>query len=236
MVDRARPQRVALRRQTVLDTAVALADAEGLGALSMRRLADALGVVPMALYKHVADKEDLLDGIVGTLIDQVPETTVRPAGDWRLAAHETLTAMRAVVMSHPWARRVIETRTRRTPTVLGHMERVSQIFLGAGFSPDLTHHVMHVLGSRIWGFSPELFDESIGSSAGRRSTSGDPDPDDYPGILAIAADARSRRPEASGCDEDFEFAFALEVILDGVARLHQEGWASSAGGGEEARS
>jgi AcrR family transcriptional regulator len=218
--------RATLRRETVLATAVALADAEGLDAVSMRRLADALGVVPMALYKHVADKEDLLDGMVDTVIGEVPPTSDLRADQWRAAVHETLLATRAVVTRHPWARRALETRTVRTPVVLGHMERVSQLFLRAGFPPDLTHHVMHLLGTRIWGFSAELFDETAGGSRSRRRTSGEPDPGDYPGILAIAADARARRPDATGCDEDFEFTFALDVLLDGIARLRRSRWTS----------
>ena len=219
--------RATLRRESVLATAVALADAEGLEAVSMRRLADTLGVVPMALYKHVADKEDLLDGMVDTVIGEVPPTSDLRADQWRAAVHETLLATRAVVTRHPWARRALETRTVRTPVVLGHMERVSQLFLRAGFSPDLTHHVMHLLGTRIWGFSAELFDESAGGARARRRTSGEPDPRDYPGILAIAADAHARRPDATSCDEDFEFGFALDVLLDGIARLRRSGWTST---------
>ena len=226
------PPRVAatrdpLHRDAVLAAAVALADTEGLAALSMRRLADALGVVPMALYKHVSDKEDLLDGMVDLLVSQVPEPAPHRPDQWRGVVRDTLLATRAVVTGHPWARRALETRSVRTPVVLGHMERVGQLFLRAGFSPDLTHHVMHLLGTRIWGFSAELFDESAGAPHGeRRRTSGDPDPRDYPGILAIAADAHARRPDATGCDEDFEFAFALDVMLDGIDRLLRAGWVS----------
>ncbi len=222
--------RAPLDRKTVLRAAIALADAEGLDAVSMRRLAQDLGVVPMALYKHVSDKEDLLDGVVATLIEDLPVLPVRPVSQWRKAVQDTIAGARAMVATHPWSRRAIESRTRRTPAVLGHMERVSQLFLGAGFTPDLTHHVMHLLGNRIWGFSPELFPESS-SAAGStpRRAEPAPDPADYPGILAIAADARARRPDAAGCDEDFEFDFALEVILDGVARLRRIGWVSDAG-------
>jgi AcrR family transcriptional regulator len=217
-----------LSRARVLRAAIALADAEGLDAVSMRRLAETLGVVPMALYKHVSDKEDLLDGMVATLIEDLPAVDGGDPRRWRGAVRETIAGARSVVTAHAWARRAIETRTLRTPAVLGHMERLTQLFLAAGFSPDLTHHVMHLLGNRIWGFSPELFNESPDQPAPtKRRTSGEPDPKDYPGILLIAADARARRPEATGCDEDFEFDFALDVILDGVARLHRSGWDST---------
>ncbi|MGL5816280.1 MAG: TetR/AcrR family transcriptional regulator [Phycicoccus sp.] len=225
------PDRGPLDRTTVLRAAIALADAEGLDAVSMRRLAETLHVVPMALYKHVADKDDLIDGVVATLVGDMAVAEAAPANRWRTTVRETILDARAVVRAHPWARRAIETRSVRTPAVLAYLERLTQVFLGAGFSPDLTHHVMHLLGNRVWGFSPELFDDPAGSPAttpGRRRTSGTPDPQDYPGILRIAADARARRPGAERCDEDFEFEFALDVILDGVARLRRSGWESRA--------
>jgi hypothetical protein len=109
------------------------------------------------------------------------------------------------------------------------MEAVTSLFLAGGLSPDLTHHVMHVLGNRIWGFSPELFNDPGGRPApDRPRTSGEPDPADFPGILAIAADAAARRPGATGCDEEFEFRFALDLILGAVERLQADGWSSTA--------
>ncbi|WP_076260052.1 TetR/AcrR family transcriptional regulator [Intrasporangium flavum] len=221
--------RVPLNRARVLRAAVAHADAHGIDGLSMRRLAESLGVVPMALYKHVADKEDLLDGMVDTLVAGMPRVAAERPNRWRTAVQDTVLGARDVVTSHPWGRRAVETRVVRTPVVLGHMEHLTSLFLAGGFTPDLTHHVMHLLGNRIWGFSPELFDESgapTPTTGTRRRTSGEPDPADYPGILAVAADARARRPGATSCDEDFEFAFALDVLLDAVARLHRAGWQS----------
>ncbi|MBP6996798.1 MAG: TetR/AcrR family transcriptional regulator [Phycicoccus sp.] len=220
--------RPALNRAGIVAVAVTLADEEGADALSMRRVADALGVVPMALYRHVADKEDLLDGLVDSVIGEfaAPAGHAETTGDWRVPVRAAAFDARQVVARHPWARRAIETRTQRTPAVLAHMERLTQLFLDGGLSPDLTHHAMHVLGNRIWGFSPELFNDP-GHQAVRRPSLGPvPDPDDYPGILAIAADARGRRPDAVGCDETFEFGFALDLILDGVHRLHESGWVS----------
>lgn len=233
------PRRPRLNRKAVLRAATALADAEGLDAVTMRTLAERLGVVPMALYKHVADKEDLLDGMVDTLIDDMPRPPTLPADQWRSAIRATLTGAREIIAEHTWARRAIETRTERTGAVLGHMDRISGIFIAAGFSTDLTHHVMHLIGNRIWGFSPELF---TGSESAPRSARRDPyvegrrtrrriapdlNPTDYPAIVAIAADAAARRPGATGCDEDFEFAFALDVLLDGIGRLHDAGWSSA---------
>lgn len=221
-------RRVGLTRARVVQAAIELADAHGLDAVTMRRVAEGLGVVPMALYKHVGDKEDLVDGMVDAVIEEFPPTPVTT--DWQRAVATVVGGARTVVTAHPWARRALETRTVRTPVVLGYMERISQCFLTAGFTPDQTHHVMHLLGSRIWGFSPELFTapaageaRPVRKSDPRRSA---PDPADYPGILAIAAEAHARRPGATGCDEDFEFGFALEVLLDGIARLREAGFES----------
>lgn len=224
-----RGPREPLSRRRVLTAAIELADGEGLDAVTMRHLAERLDVVPMALYKHIADKEDLLDGMVDTLIEQMALDTRHRPSQWRHGIEAMLEQARQVVSRHLWARRAIETRTLRTATVLARMERVSQVFLEAGFSPDLTHHVMHLLGNRIWGFSPELFTggpQSSPESSARRSTGPTPIPGDYPGILAIAADSHARRPAADGCDEDVEFAFALDVILEGVARLRRARWSS----------
>ena len=222
------PSRATLSRSAVLAAAVALADEEGADAVSMRRLSETLGVVPMALYKHVANKEDLLDGMVEQVLGEIAPTptdptTTAPDACWEAAVRHTVMQARAMLTRHPWARRVIETRQARTPAVLVHMERLTSAMIGGGLAPDLAHHAMHTLGNRIWGFSPELFTGEPTATRGGPAL----DPADYPGILAVAADARARRPGAQGCDEDAEFAFALDLILDALARLHATGWSST---------
>ena len=129
----------------------------------MRRLAQELGVVPMALYKHVANKEELLDGMVDALVSEI-DPPVRDAG-WKNAVRLRVLSARQALLRHPWARQVLESRTNKTPAVLGYMDSFIGMFLAGGFSVDLTHHVMHALGSRMWGFTQELFDDSAGGSA-----------------------------------------------------------------------
>ena len=124
----------------------------------MRRLAQRLGVVPMALYKHVADKDELLDGMVDVVIEEFAPPD--PALGWKDRVRQQLLSARRAVLRHPWARRAIESRTQRTPAVLAYMDAVAGTLIAGGFSADLAHHVMHALGNRIWGFSPEMFDES----------------------------------------------------------------------------
>ncbi|MBB3677543.1 TetR/AcrR family transcriptional regulator [Modestobacter versicolor] len=228
-----RGRRVPLNRDRVLQAAVALADQVGVEALSMRRLAQELGVVPMALYKHVASKDELLDGMVDAVLGEVEP--VDPALDWQDAVRRRVLSARRAVLRHPWARRAIESRTRRTPTVLGYMDALAGEFRAGGFSVDLTHHVMHALGNRMWGFSPELFEEPPRE---------DPAPADpaeqeavvrafgqrYPHVLEIATAATGGDlgRVGEGCDEQFEFEFALDLLLDGFGRLQRQGWASRA--------
>ena len=221
----------------MLDAAVALADEVGIEALSMRRLAQELGVVPMALYKHVANKEELLDGMVDALVSEI-DPPVSGAG-WKDAVRLRVLSARRALLRHPWARQVLETRTNKTPAVLGYMDSFIGMFLAGGFSVDLTHHVMHALGSRMWGFTQELFDDSAGGSPA-------PQPvlppeaqaamfkemaERYPNILQVAMASAHDDDSVvgQGCDDQFEFEFALDLLLDGFERLHTRNWNSRNG-------
>ena len=223
------PRRERLDRERVLRAAVALADEQGLDAVSMRGLAQHLGVVPMALYKHVADKDELLGGMVDAVLGEIG--TPHPDLEWKEAVRRRVLSARQAVLRHPWARRAIEGSTRRTPAVLGHMDAVAGGFRSGGLSHDLTHHVMHALGNRIWGFSPELFEEPAPARP--------PSPEEqqefvqrFPNVLAIALAATGGDPGrvGGGCDEQFEFEFALDLLLDGAERLHRAGWTSRLAG------
>jgi AcrR family transcriptional regulator len=224
------PRRTPLSRDRVLAAAVELADGVGIESLSMRRLAQELGVVPMALYKHVASKDELLDGMVDAVLAEVPPAD--PALDWQDGVRQRVLSARRAVLAHPWARTAIESRTRRTPVVLAYMDSLAGVFRAGGFSVDLTHHVMHTLGNRMWGFSPELFEEPPPADQ--------PPPDPaaqqammaefvqrYPHIVEIAQAATQADPERTGCDEDFEFGFALDLLLEGFERLRAQGWTST---------
>jgi AcrR family transcriptional regulator len=236
----ARPEagrRERLNRERVLRAAVALADEAGIAAVSMRRLAQELGVVPMALYKHVAGKDELLDGMVDAVIAEIEP--LDPNLDWKSAIRQRILAARRAVLRHPWARQAIESRTNRTPTVLQYMDSLAGAFRAGGISVDLTHHVMHALGNRIWGFSPELFNDPQGDDAqGDAPRALSPQAQEamarefaqkYPNILAIAMSATEGDLSGvgRGCDEQFEFEFALDLLLDGIERLRREGWSSA---------
>ena len=229
-----RTRRIPLSRDRVLTAAVALADGVGIEALSMRRLAQELGVVPMALYKHVANKEELLDGMVDALVSEI-DPPVRDAA-WRDAVRLRVLSARRALLAHPWGRPVLESRTNKTPAVLGYMDSFIGMFLAGGFSVDLTHHVMHALGSRMWGFTQELFDDTAGAGAdGSAALAPEAQTamfremaERYPNILKVAT-ASSHRDSVvgQGCDDQFEFEFALDLLLDGFERLHRQRWTSA---------
>jgi AcrR family transcriptional regulator len=222
--------RTRLNRERVLQAAVVFADQHGLEALNMRDLAAELQVVPMAIYKHVANKEDLLDGMVDALVREIESPP--PETSWKSSVRQMVLSARNAILRHEtWARRAIESRPRRSQTVLAHMDRMAGAFRGSGFSDDLTHHVMHTLGNRMWGFSPELFndataethepvDSAVMKEALREAAAR------YPNIFAITHSATGGDESllGRGCDEQFEFEFALDLLLDGFERLHQQGW------------
>ncbi|WP_427005383.1 TetR/AcrR family transcriptional regulator [Pseudarthrobacter sp. H2] len=227
--------RVRLNADRVLHAAVSLADDAGIESLSMRRLAQELGVVPMALYKHVANKEELLDGMVGVIVGEI-DPPVRDAG-WRSAVRQRILSAREALLRHPWARQVLESRTNRTPAVLDYMDTFIGMFLAGGLSVDLTHHVMHALGSRMWGFTQELFRDPAGPDTEGKA---EVPPEvqaamfqemstRYPNIPQIATAARHDDGPVvgPGCDDQFEFEFALDLLLEGFDRLHRQDWTSA---------
>ncbi|GAA4348939.1 TetR/AcrR family transcriptional regulator [Angustibacter luteus] len=223
-------RRVPLNKDRVLEAAVAFADDAGIESLSMRNLAQGLGVVPMALYKHVANKEELLDGMVDVIVTEIEPAVATT--DWRTAVRQRVLSARQALLRHPWASRVIETRTSPTPLVLAYLDSMIGLFRAGGFSIDLTHHVMHALGSRMWGFTQEVFD------AAQTSESVDPRVQAamidqmggrYPHIaeLAMGASHEGWSVVGPGCDDQYEFEFALDLLLDGFERLHHQGWTST---------
>lgn len=229
------PRRGRLNRERVLEAAVTLADEIGIDALSMRRLAQELGVVPMALYKHVADKDDLLDGMVEAIIREIYPPVLASA--WRDAIRRRVLSARSALQRHRWAREAIESRSNPTPAVLEYQDSLAGIFLAGGFTPDLAHHVMHALGGRMWGFTQELFDGPV-NPKDDADPPASPDAQAeisahmaalYPNIVTIAT-ATSHDDDSvvgRGCDDQFEFEFALDLLLDGFEQRHRRGWTSA---------
>jgi AcrR family transcriptional regulator len=218
-VDATAQPRVPLSKERVLRAAVAVADEGGVDALSMRKIAQQLGVVPMALYKHVANKDELLDGMVDVVVGEIDP----PAGgtDWKTAIRQRVLSARDALLRHPWASQVIESRTTATPAVLAYMDSMIGMFRAGGFSIDLTHHAMHAMGSRLLGFTQELFDDTADVSPEVQAEMLRQLAGTYPHITELVT--AITHDEASvvgrGCDDQFEFEFALDLMLDGLERL-----------------
>ncbi|HTG47405.1 MAG TPA: TetR/AcrR family transcriptional regulator [Actinomycetota bacterium] len=211
--------RTPLSRERVLLAAVDLADHEGADALSMRRLAAELGVVPMALYKHVANKDELLDGMIDVVVEEIDPP--RTDTDWKSAVRDRILSARRALLRHPWASRVMESRTRPTPTVMSYMDSMIQMFTDGGFSIDLTHHVMHALGSRMIGFTQELFNDQTDPDTPIRPEMLEAMGAAYPSIYRLwkTVSHEDETIVGPGCDDQFEFEFALDLMLDGIERL-----------------
>jgi AcrR family transcriptional regulator len=211
-------RRTPLSRERVLKAAVDLADRGGIEGLSMRKLGQELNVEAMALYRHVRNKDDIVDGIVDVIVGEIeiPE----PGDDWKSTMRQKVVAARRVMIRHPWAPRVLDERPSLGPAVLGYVDSVLGILLAGGFSLDLAHHALHVMSSRILGFNQDLFDdggeaEQTPEAAANFSRTM---ADRYPHLTELAL-AASHEGGLGRCDDDVEFYFGLDLILDGLERL-----------------
>jgi AcrR family transcriptional regulator len=209
----------------VFQAAMALADRGGIEALTMRNLAADLGVEAMSLYHHVANKEALLDGVVDSVVAEIEielggfEATA-DGTTWRKVLRDRILTARRVMLRHPWAPAVIETRTIATPRTMLYMDSLLGILLQGGFSYDLGHHTMHALGSRALGFNQELFQPAPDAESD--------DPNDIvedlsamlPNIVGMLSKISHDDPDTTlgWCDDQEEFEFGIDVLLDGLER------------------
>lgn len=211
---------VALSRQRVIEAALRVADAEGIDAVSMRRLGQELDVEAMSLYKHVADKDAILDGIVDAVFAEVP----LPAADvaWRSAMRDRAVAVRQALLRHPWAIGLLDSRRSPGPATLRHHDAVIGSLRRGGFSIEMAAHAFSLLDSYIYGFAlqetslPYAADEVTQAATemlpGTR-------PEEYPYLAEMLA-GFAQKP---GYSYDAEFEFGLDLILDGLARVGGQG-------------
>ncbi len=212
--------RTPLNRERILRAAVEVADRDGLESLSMRNVAQELDVVPMALYRHVANKDEMLDGMVDAVVGEIdpPESDL----DWKTAMRRRILSARRMLLRHPWAARVIESRTEATPAVIGYFDEMIGLFLAGGFSIELTHHALHAMGSRLLGFTQELFDDTPDIDPEVEAEMYKAMADTYPNIgqmIEIVMHDDASVVGNRGCDDQFEFEFALDLMLDGLEKL-----------------
>jgi AcrR family transcriptional regulator len=209
-------RRTQLTRERVVAGAVELADRDGIESISMRRLAQELEVEAMSLYTHVRNKNDLLDGMVDAVISEIPMSA--EGVDWKTSLRQMALAARTVVLRHPWAPRIIEARSEPGLAAMRYINAVLGVLREGGFSIAQTHHALHILGSRLLGFTQDLFDDSgelePEAAAALASELGATLP--YVAEMALAV---THGGALGPCDDDDEFQFALDFILDGLERL-----------------
>jgi AcrR family transcriptional regulator len=205
-----------LTRERVMAAAIELADRDGIDSISMRKLAQELGVEAMSLYTHVRNKTDLLNGMADTVISQIPVST--EGADWKTSLRRLALAARSVMLRHPWAPRTIEAQTDPGPAALGYINAVLGILREGGFSIAHTHHALHILGSRFLGFTQAVFNDSDDLEPEAATALASALSASHPYVVEMAL-AVTHDGALGPCDDDAEFEFALDFILDGLARF-----------------
>jgi AcrR family transcriptional regulator len=212
-----RTPRIPLTRERVLDAAVALADQSGSESLSMRKLGEAVGVEAMSLYHHVANKEDLLDGMIDVVFGEIDLSFC--GEDWKEAMRQRAMSARRVLSRHGWAIGFMESRSSPGPATLRHHDAVIGCLRDAGFSIELAAHAFSVLDSYIYGFA--LQERSLPFHTPEETAelaqdilAGFP-ADTYPHLAELTTQ-HILRP---GYDYGHEFEFGLDLILDGLERI-----------------
>ncbi|MFJ5957707.1 TetR/AcrR family transcriptional regulator [Paenarthrobacter sp. NPDC092416] len=217
------PQRLPLSRERVLECALDLADRSGLAALTIRSLAQNMGTKPMSLYYYVANKDEILDGIVDLVFSEIELPSA--AGDWREEMHRRAHSVRASLRRHPWAVGLLENRTSPGPATLRHHDATLGTLRAAGFSVQVTAHAYALLDSYIYGFALQ---EAALPFEGRDTAAEITNPilerfstGEYPHLVEIAME-HVLKP---GYDFGDEFDFGLELILDGLGKSIPSGGA-----------
>lgn len=221
-----------LTRERVLRSAVALADADGIAALTMRGLAAELGIEAMSLYHHLpGKKEELLDGLVDVVADEIATEIDGALGgldaddDWRAEVRARCLAARVVMLRHPWVPGLLASRASIRPAVFVLYEGALGAMVRGGCSYRLGHQAMHALGSMVLGFTQELF-----ALAGPDAT--DASPQELSAMASalpyttamVAAELHDAAdPTLGWCDSQTEFEFTLGLLLDGLERARAVG-------------
>jgi AcrR family transcriptional regulator len=214
-IPRAEPRR-RLSRPRVLRAAIAHADAGGLEALTMRQLAGMLEVAPMALYRHIASKDDLIDAMIDVVFSEIG----LPSGgaQWKIAVRERAVSLRDALARHRWAIGLMESRRRPGPANLRHHDAVIGKLRAAGFDIAMAAHAYSLLDSYIYGFAMTKMNLPFDTSAEVTEVAQDilePLPaNEYPNLVEFITE-HALKPSYNYGDE---FEYGLDLILDGLER------------------
>ncbi len=210
------PTRVRLSRDRVLSSAIALADTAGIEALTMRRLGEDLGVEAMSLYNHVANKDDLLYGMIDRVYGEIDLPS--PDDQWKSALRARCISFREVLARHPWATGLKDSGTRPGPSTLRHHDRVIGILRSGGFSLALTAHAFSAVDSYIFGFAMQEnslpYTTEDESAALARAFLANLPGEEYPHL----AELTTQHVLQPGYRYVDEFPFGLDLILDALER------------------
>ena len=206
--------RAPLSREGVLRGAVAVADAGGIGSLTIRSLAQELGVKPMSVYHHVASKDEILDGLVDIVFSEIDLPSV--GGDWRSQMRRRAISVRRVLSRHPWAIGLLESRGTPGPATLRHHDATIGTLRAAGFSVEMTAHAYALIVCYVYGFA--LQEASLPFDGPETVTEvAEPmmqqfPPGEYPHLVEMATEYILQ----PGYDFGDEFDYGLGVILDAL--------------------
>jgi AcrR family transcriptional regulator len=206
-----------LSRERVLRAAMAHADEGGLEAVTMRKVAEELEVAPMALYRHVANRDDLVDGMVDIVFSEIELPAA--GADWKTAMRERAISVRDAMLRHRWAIGLMESRTNPGPANLRHHNAVIGSLRAAGFAMAMAAHAYSLLDSYIYGFALTKMNlpfETTTDIAEMAESMLEPFPvGEYPNLAAFISE-HAMKP---GYDYANEFEYGLDVILDGLERV-----------------
>lgn len=218
-----RASRPPLSRERILAVALDLADKDGLDSVSMRKVAQCLHVEAMSLYKHVANKDDLLDGLVELVTTQM--SVPAPDADWKDALRERAYAVRQTLNYHPWASRLLEIRTSIGPVRLRHHESMIGILRRAGFSIELAFNAMIALTSYVYGFVIlEEANKLKGVPKDTENLAQHISPAEFPYLFemiefAYTSDHNKKQlAKKSEVNEFADFEFGLELLFEGFEK------------------
>lgn len=220
MAPPARPRdesRVPLSRERVLRAAIDLADERGIESLTMRRLAQELGVEAMTLYYHVTNKDEIVNGIVDIVVSEFelppPET------DWKAAVRTTAISAHQVLLQHPWAASLVLSSSGVSGSRLKYMDSLLGSLRRAGFSAEMTDHAYHVLDSHIMGSALWVAGMDLGSDDDLRAMAASFLQQLPREELPHLAEHVEQHLKPSNPDDEGAFAFGLDLILDGLDRI-----------------
>ena len=218
--------RVPLSKERVLRAAITVADKGGIESLTMRKVAEELGVEAMSLYYHVANKDVMLDGVVEAIVAEIEEAVggfgvPSKVVDWKAEVRNRILTAMVVMLRHPWAPGVFETRTMMGPSIVMYFEGLLGLMREGGFSYDLAHHGMHALGSMSLGFSQELFKPDSDEVGEEAEEMFEHMMEHLPYMAGMMMEITHDDPDSTlgWCDDQTEFEFSLDLILEGLERL-----------------